>query len=262
MSDHGRSRGADRTQASIWSVVIIFASGVGGLLGVALIGGGSILLVLIVSLLIAVACIAGLNRNPREPGTAGSPVSRDDHRRMWLSSRSSDSGPVFPGGSSGSPGAHHERGEDWTDGFLERFGDPDTGRSEPEDGRHQADKPHGPDGVVQLRTLPGERADTDRPWWDPPAVSPAASTAAAAGPDPEAPVASYLEAAVIAQCPRCGSFSISVDERGKVWAFGCQECAGRWTWCPGDPWPAVEIQPALRHRSSRPPPENTVIRDK
>jgi hypothetical protein len=63
------------------------------------------------------------------------------------------------------------------------------------------------------------------------------------------PLSDFLDQALIAQCPRCGSFRVGADNRAAEWLFGCEECGQRWTWQPGSPWPAVQVRPNARRRA-------------
>jgi hypothetical protein len=108
-------------------------------------------------------------------------------------------------------------------------------------------------GVVQLlHAEPSGGA-----WWRAarPATGPGGSAGqdtGAAGPRP-ANLADFLDHAVIAQCPRCGSFRVGADSQAADWRFGCQECGQRWSWRPGSPWPPVQVRPAERRRTGPPP---------
>jgi hypothetical protein len=53
------------------------------------------------------------------------------------------------------------------------------------------------------------------------------------------------------QCPRCGGFAV-VRTTGDE--CGCQECAARWTWQTGTPWPQVSIDV---HARARPPADES-----
>ncbi len=96
--------------------------------------------------------------------------------------------------------------------------------------------------VVRLMQPP---APATAPWWNHGETPPAGGAAPA-----EVPVAadlsSYLDSALIAQCPNCGSFRIDTDARAPEWRFRCRDCKQIWSWQPGNPWPALQIRPGLR----------------
>ncbi len=106
--------------------------------------------------------------------------------------------------------------------------------------------------AVRLMQMPPPVAS---PWWQPGQTGQAAAGATAA----EAPVApklsSYLDSALIAQCPNCGSFRIDAHQMAPQWQFRCQECRQEWAWRPADPWPAVQVRPHLRKGRQQPPPQ-------
>jgi hypothetical protein len=87
-------------------------------------------------------------------------------------------------------------------------------------------------------------------WWQEqrPAGPARKGGRAAAGPR-AVPLSEFLDQALIAQCPRCGSFRVGADNRAAEWLFGCEECGQRWTWQPGSPWPAVQVRPNARRRA-------------
>jgi predicted Zn finger-like uncharacterized protein len=106
--------------------------------------------------------------------------------------------------------------------------------------------------AVRLMQMPPPVAP---PWWQPGQTGQAAAGETAA----EAPVApklsNYLDSALIAQCPNCGSFRIDANQTAPQWQFRCQECRQAWVWLPGDPWPAVQVRPHLRKGRQQPPPQ-------
>ena len=108
--------------------------------------------------------------------------------------------------------------------------------------------PDQPDQVPVVRLMEPQEPVT-KPWWnhgEPTAAAGAAGTAA------EVPVtadlSSYLDSALVAQCPNCGSFRLDTDQTAPEWRFRCQECQQIWAWRPGTPWPAIQVRPRLRKR--------------
>jgi hypothetical protein len=98
--------------------------------------------------------------------------------------------------------------------------------------------------VVRVLSDPGAPG-----WWQGQrSAGPARRGAPPAGPR-SVPLSEFLDQALIAQCPRCGSFQVGVDNRPAEWHFGCEECGLRWTWQPGSPWPAVQVRPNARRRA-------------
>jgi hypothetical protein len=88
-------------------------------------------------------------------------------------------------------------------------------------------------------------------WWQGQgqgSAGPARRGARSTGPR-SVPLSEFLDQALIAQCPRCGSFRVGADNRPAEWHFGCEECGARWTWQPGSPWPAVQVRPNARRRA-------------
>jgi hypothetical protein len=88
-------------------------------------------------------------------------------------------------------------------------------------------------------------------WWQGQgqgSAGPARRGAPSTGPR-SVPLSEFLDQALIAQCPRCGSFRVGADNRPAEWHFGCEECGARWTWQPGSPWPAVQVRPNARRRA-------------
>jgi hypothetical protein len=104
-------------------------------------------------------------------------------------------------------------------------------------------------------------------WWDSstatsatPAVAPPVVAATVAAPVAAAPTSHAApidlerwRAAANAprqfQCPRCGGFAV-VRTTGEECA--CRECAARWTWRKGTPWPRVVIDVRTRARGAAP----------
>jgi hypothetical protein len=207
----------------LWSAVIIGASVIGGLAAAAL-GGASILTALIISILIggviAVAAHFRLRSAAQRDATVPDRGWGDRH------------GSQVPdrGGQGGQISRDDDRPDPWRS----------SGRTE-ENG--------GPHGAVRIMDLPAPAAPGPS-WWD--KTGPVQESRSKGRPAP--PLSSYMSSAVIAQCPRCGSFAIDAAERAADWAFGCRACGHRWAWCPGTPWPAIEVRPRLRRERRGPPP--------
>ena len=110
----------------------------------------------------------------------------------------------------------------------------------------------GPDGVVRVMPLAVE-APAGAEWWQ----KTGAPVARHKGTERETapPLSSYLDSAIVVQCPRCGSFRADVRQGPAEWSFGCQECANKWAWHPGTPWPSIAVRPRLRGED-RPPPRH------
>jgi len=103
--------------------------------------------------------------------------------------------------------------------------------------------------VVRLMQQP---APSDNSWWQP-GHGPASRTTKAEAPGARK-LSSYMDAALIAQCPDCGSFRLDAQQGEREWHFRCQECRQTWNWLPGSPWPAVHVRPRLRKGQHRPQP--------
>jgi hypothetical protein len=110
----------------------------------------------------------------------------------------------------------------------------------------------GPDGVVRVMPLAAE-TPAGAEWWQK-TGTPAARHKGTER-ETAAPLSSYLDSAIVVQCPRCGSFLADVRQGRGEWSFGCQECGNRWAWHPGTPWPSVAVRPRLRGEN-RPPPRH------
>jgi len=105
-----------------------------------------------------------------------------------------------------------------------------------------------PDQVAVVRLMEPQEPVT-KSWWnhgEPTAAAGAAGTAAEVPVTPE--LSSYLDSALVAQCPNCGSFRMDTDQTAPEWRFRCQECQQIWAWRPGNPWPAIQVRPHLRKR--------------
>jgi hypothetical protein len=101
--------------------------------------------------------------------------------------------------------------------------------------------------LVRVLQQPGSR-----PWWEDDRPAGAAGRRGRAAAPRAVDLSKYLDQALIAQCPHCGSFRIDVDNRAAVWGFRCQECRQEWGWQPGTPWPAIHVRPNARRRSQPP----------
>lgn len=55
------------------------------------------------------------------------------------------------------------------------------------------------------------------------------------------------EATVVAQCPRCGSFGLDVEEIEAGFGFRCRDCRNTWRWARDQPWPPVVVRRDLSH---------------
>ena len=109
---------------------------------------------------------------------------------------------------------------------------------------------------------PKRPASGNRAWWEQPGATPVAVPAAATPADDRVPLHARLPAAgfaefghqaQIAQCPRCGSFRVSVGtQAAPPWHFACNECRQVWTWRPGTPWPSVQVRPNARPLAEKP----------
>jgi hypothetical protein len=88
-------------------------------------------------------------------------------------------------------------------------------------------------------------------WWEQGVTDAPASQTVPAGGPPRADLSQYLDQALIAQCPNCGSFRVDVDSRTAPWRFGCLECRKSWPWEPGQPWPTINVRPNERRPMSR-----------
>ena len=56
----------------------------------------------------------------------------------------------------------------------------------------------------------------------------------------------YLQTSIVAQCPRCGAFHLDAAAAPPGYRFRCRACAFDWGWQPGEPWPAVQVNPRRR----------------
>jgi len=106
------------------------------------------------------------------------------------------------------------------------------------------------ESVVELMQFSSQRDAGGPPqqgadWWQQP-VGPPPSTSSAGRSAPAPDLSSYLDSAVIAQCPRCGAFDLDIDNRRDPWAFRCRACGQTWAWQPGSPWPPVRVAPRQR----------------
>lgn len=220
MTQH--SRGADRLPSLAWSALVIVASAVGGLAAAA-INDVAVTIALIVSLLIGVtaAVVSGRLGVVRggEPGRQAGPGSL---------TRAPNTEPGFQA----TPSAGRDYGNERPQ--------PGPGVSSGEPGQR------GPHSALRLMQEPPASADS-APWWRKGVTSPAPDAEHRAAP----PLSSYLDNALIAQCPRCGWFGIDAEQDQAEWGFRCQACNYRWTWRPGTAWPPVMVRPRLREGRHR-----------
>jgi len=217
MSRARRASSSRQAPGAVWWAVIIVSSVIGGLAAAAL-SGVSVLGALTVSILIgaAVALVVQFGF----PGTA---------QRAVVIEQAGGDRQSRPSDRVGQPG-----GEDGS-ALVPPATDPDPAGK------------RGSDGVVRVIDLPPPAAPGPS-WWEKTgsvAEIPAETRAAA-------PLSSYLNSVIIAQCPRCGSFAIDAIEGPTEWAFRCHACRHTWTWRPGASWPAIEVRPRLRG-GGRPP---------
>jgi hypothetical protein len=108
----------------------------------------------------------------------------------------------------------------------------------------------GPDAVVRVIPLAAETAARAE-WWQ--KTGPQIARHTGTEREPAAPLSSYLDSAIVVQCPRCGSFMADAQQGSAEWIFGCQDCGNKWAWHPGTPWPSVAVRPRLRGENRRPP---------
>jgi len=84
-------------------------------------------------------------------------------------------------------------------------------------------------------------------WWDRGAPTPGPRSAGAAAAGVSAPdLETYLEASIVAQCPRCAAFYLDPEAVPPGYRFACRDCGWTWEWQPGQPWPPVKVSPRLR----------------
>jgi hypothetical protein len=102
-----------------------------------------------------------------------------------------------------------------------------------------------PDPVAVVRLMEPQEPVT-KSWWNQGEPTPAAGAAAAAEVPVNPDLSSYLDSALVAQCPNCGSFRMDTDQTAPEWRFRCQECQQIWAWRPGSPWPAIQVRPRMR----------------
>jgi hypothetical protein len=49
----------------------------------------------------------------------------------------------------------------------------------------------------------------------------------------------------VVQCPSCGDFAVDLYRTPPSFVFTCRRCEHRWTWAPGQPWPATVVRPSV-----------------
>ena len=112
--------------------------------------------------------------------------------------------------------------------------------AEPQAAEHQTQVPSG-EQVHMVLPVPSVK------WWDqenPSAHAVTAAPAATQVPPPE--LETYLQTSIVAQCPRCGAFHLDAAAAPPGYRFRCRACAFDWGWQPGEPWPAVQVNPRRR----------------
>jgi hypothetical protein len=218
---HQRARNArspvERRRSLAWSALIVVASLVGGLAAAGATqaithksDNIAVLLSLAVAAIVVVALYFGL-LDDKQPESGQQHVSQPDGYRGPLVP------PTMPMQAPGNPG--------------------EVPRPLP---------PPEPVRPAVVRVLPGPSSPA---WWQGQgSAGPAPRGARSTGPR-SVPLSEFLDQALIAQCPRCGSFRVGADNRPAEWHFGCEECGARWTWQPGSPWPAVQVRPNARRRA-------------
>lgn len=220
MSQPGKDSVRHPAATRAWSLVIVAASVTGGLLAAA-VGSASWVTALGVSVVIG-AGVALLAVPLGWSAQASSDVPSSEERRS--------PGWEAPPGAVGGPPRRVQR--------------------EPWPGATPApEAAAGSDGVVRVMPL-AAGAPAGAQWWK--KTGTPVSQHNTAERETAAPLSSYLDSALVVQCPRCGSFEVDVRESPAEWGFGCKECGNRWAWHPGIPWPSVEVKPRLRGEN-RPP---------
>jgi hypothetical protein len=228
----GRRPTPDRRPNPAWSLLVIAVALIGGLAAAALVHE-SLVITVIVSVAVGAVTVLAVARWPGTPAelTDGRPEGQERSQRTRPFVEPSRPGPEYT-----------------------RV-DPRHGRTEPE---------HAGPGITErtesvVEVIPfSSRRDADRPpqpgakdWWQQPAGPPSPQRSGSR-PAPAPDLSTYLNSAVIAQCPRCGAFDLDIDHNRDPWAFHCRACDNTWAWRPGTPWPEVRVAPRLR-RESRPP---------
>jgi hypothetical protein len=205
----------------LWSLVIVFASVVGGLAAATLVHLPSRWIAVVVPAVIGSAI--ALAAFPRRPGLAKEQGQGQGGAEPGLLSRPDD-----PYGHTGS---HH-------------------GDEEPK----PSDRRTAPPAVVQVHPVsPPAAADT--PWWAAAQAAPrSARSDASVVPAPD--LSSYLASAMIAQCPRCGAFRLDIRRALAGWACRCESCGHTWAWQPGTAWPEVRVAPRRRRQPATPDPNS------
>jgi hypothetical protein len=224
MRQAGKTSGGHSAATWAWSVVIVAASITGGLLAAA-VGHASWVTALGVSAVIGGAMallMVPLGWATQVPSSL--PTAQGHRAPGWEGSSGAVGGPPEQD--------HHRR-------------DPRGRAPEPENRA-------GPEGVVRIMPLAAE-TPAGAEWWQK-TGTPAARHKGMER-ETAAPLSSYLDSAVVVQCPRCGSFLVDVREGPAEWSFRCQECGNTWAWHPGTPWPSVAVRPRLRGEN-RPPPRH------
>lgn len=261
MSSYGRDgRGGRRSAQAgppgvFWSLLVIVAALVGGLAGAAL-EHTSLIVTAIVSVAVGVIAVFVVNRWPGQPAELTDPRPEGLERGLQQPREAAPSAMTRP--LPLPPSAEAARGAAYT-----RVAPPSRS---PQPGYAEPGAPARPTSAVEFVPFPPpiDAGKSPRPapenWWH--------SVAAPAPPSPEgrrapAPdlstyvdpaVTARLNSATVAQCPRCGAFSLDVDHDRDPWAFHCRACDNTWAWRPGTPWPAVRVAPRLRKEWLPPSP--------
>jgi len=270
----GRRLAPGGPPSAVWSLLVIAAALIGGLAG-AEIEHTSLIITLIVSLAVGVIAVLAVarwpgrpeeltdgrpegrgrdlpGRPPFEPARPESGYARADPERTRVAPPYTGADPRY-----GRPEPGHPGPEPGHPGPEPGHPGPEPGHPGPEPGHPRPGIPARTESVVEVipfssrRDAPGAPPQGASDWWlQPAAPPPPASSAGRPAPAPD--LSTYLDSAVIAQCPRCGAFDLDVDHGRDPWAFQCRACNNKWAWRPGVPWPEVRVAPRLR-KESRPP---------
>ena len=261
MSSYGRDgRGGRRPVRAeppgvFWSLLVVAAALVGGLAGAEL-EHTSLIITVIVSVAVGVIAVLVVTRWPGQPPelTDGRPEGLERGPQRYPGAAPSAMTRPFPPAPSvqASLGAEHTR-------VAPTPRTPQPGYAEPE-------APARPTSAVEFVPFPppSDAGRSQRPapenWWHAGAAPAAPSPEGRRAPAPDLStyvdpaVTARLNSATVAQCPRCGAFSLDIDHDRDPWAFHCRACDNTWAWRPGTPWPAVRVAPRLRKEWLPPSP--------
>lgn len=230
----GTGRPEDQGPNLAWSALFVVASVVGGLAAADVAHESAIIAVLFSLLVAAIMVILlyqGMLDGDPDPGRPSVPAAPG-------------AGPA-PGQARDMPAGHRVAGG------QHRY---DSSRDDFRDGmRPVAEPPTEPvrQGVVRVvQSQPG--GNSGGGWWEGHATARPSGRGASPAAPRKVDLTQFLDQALIAQCPRCGSFRVDVDNRASEWLFRCQECGQGWPWEPGTPWPAIQVRPEVRGRPNRP----------